>query len=363
MHSQKRGYTPLYYGIAEELRKKILCGQLSASSRLPNEEDMRAQYGVSRVTIRGALKKLESEGLIRRINGKGTFVAEQSLRKSKRLLLVTDDSPAQMPHLHKLMMGAVIRAQELDFEVQVCPGVKLRAQLRRAIEMPTHRIGLLFLRCRNLNENDLSYAEKNGVVSVVDAGRPLSGCNSLAVDNAAAMYELVDHLFGLGRCRFGIFTASSAFPWSSFEERCGAAMSHLKHLGISERQIRVVTLDEKKDIRTDAYTMTAAFFRKSSTPIDALICVNDLIAVQAMRWMTEHGIRIPDEVAVTGFDDVDLAQYSTPPLTTVRQDYFQSGAHAVNVLDGLMEAFDNRRIRQVRKLDLIVRQSTVGICP
>ena len=68
----------------------------------------------------------------------------------------------------------------------------------------------------------------------------------------------------------------------------------------------------------------------------ALICYNDLTAVGALRGLHALGLRVPDDVSVIGFDDIELAPYVEPPLTTVRQDTTQMGEWAVGTLLGLI---------------------------
>lgn len=69
---------PLYYQIGTILRKKILSGELPATSLLPSEEALAEEYGVSRITVRQALALLEQDGLVIRHRGKGTFVSEKA---------------------------------------------------------------------------------------------------------------------------------------------------------------------------------------------------------------------------------------------------------------------------------------------
>jgi GntR family transcriptional regulator len=74
---------PLYNRIESILRNKIVSGQYEPGDRLPNEDDFAGHYGVSKITIRNALARLESEGLIVRTPGKGTFVSEHVIEEVK----------------------------------------------------------------------------------------------------------------------------------------------------------------------------------------------------------------------------------------------------------------------------------------
>lgn len=69
----------------------------------------------------------------------------------------------------------------------------------------------------------------------------------------------------------------------------------------------------------------------------ALICANDLLALGALQVLIRHGVRVPEEVAVVGYDDLEWAAVATPPLTTVRQPRHELGAAAVEMI---MDLFD-----------------------
>ncbi len=354
----RKDHSPLYCQVAAALRGKICRGELPPMSKLPAEEELRGLYGASRVTIRSALKKLESEGLVHKVNGKGTFVARIA-GKQRQIILVLENGPGVEHHLHGLVMGALAKAQEDGFSVLVSNRAQLRGFLEEAVECPSRQTGVLLLRCRELRQDDLDFAEKHGMPCLLEGCERLKGRNWLAVDNDEAMRQVVDHLHGLGRRRFGVFAAATPFAWSSFKERQAAALARLAELGIPKKEVVTVTLPAAADIAAAPYALTAEFFAKGRQP-DALLCVNDVIAVQVLRWLGDQGFKVPGDVAVTGFDDILPAHYAHPPLTTVRQDYYAVGGEAVGQLRSLMDDFDNKRIRISRKLQLIVRESTVG---
>jgi DNA-binding LacI/PurR family transcriptional regulator len=70
--------------------------------------------------------------------------------------------------------------------------------------------------------------------------------------------------------------------------------------------------------------------------VTAVFCANDNMAIGVLRAMFETGRRVPDEVSVVGFDDIPEAAYTTPPLTTVRQDFAALGARCLTILDTLL---------------------------
>jgi DNA-binding LacI/PurR family transcriptional regulator len=90
---------------------------------------------------------------------------------------------------------------------------------------------------------------------------------------------------------------------------------------------------------------------------DAVFAAADLMAVGAMRATREASLSIPDDIAFIGFDDLPLAAYSNPPLTTVRQPIYQFGFNAVEILIDLIENNILPARRVILDTELIIRGS------
>jgi DNA-binding LacI/PurR family transcriptional regulator len=96
---------------------------------------------------------------------------------------------------------------------------------------------------------------------------------------------------------------------------------------------------------------------KLADPPTAVCCYNDMTAMGAMRAIRARGLRVPEDVSVTGFDDLFFAEYLEPPLTTVRQPMRRMGQMAMENLLKLMSGEDS--VAQVKvEAELIVRGST-----
>lgn len=150
---------------------------------------------------------------------------------------------------------------------------------------------------------------------------------SVGSDNFSGSRDAVRHLIA-GGCKAIAFlgTASSHFP--EFFERYRGYTAALEEAGLTPDPV----------LRVDAHFTESAGFEAAETLIgrgisfDAVFAASDLIAVGAMRVLQERGFRIPDDVAVAGFDDIPIARHSNPPLTTVAQDVRQAGETLVETL-------------------------------
>lgn len=105
----------------------------------------------------------------------------------------------------------------------------------------------------------------------------------------------------------------------------------------------------------DAY-QAATLLLGERRDFTAIVAGSDLMAIGILRALHEHGLRIPEDISLTGFDDVLLSQYTTPPLTTVRQDRETMGKEAMQRLVRLIEGQETASL--VLPTHLVVRQST-----
>ena len=92
----------------------------------------------------------------------------------------------------------------------------------------------------------------------------------------------------------------------------------------------------------------------------AIVCANDQTALGAMHALARRGIKVPDEVAVTGFDDVPVARHLHPPLTTVHQPIRRKGEEAVRLLLSVVQGHASRPEHRRLETKLVVRGSTAS---
>jgi DNA-binding LacI/PurR family transcriptional regulator len=97
---------------------------------------------------------------------------------------------------------------------------------------------------------------------------------------------------------------------------------------------------------------------ESGKSFTAIAAANDEMAMGAMAYMKQHGLRVPDDISVIGFDDHPFAEYADPPLTTLRQDWTLIARVATDYLIDLIEQPDTPTYQHVLLPEFIVRQST-----
>lgn len=140
-------------------------------------------------------------------------------------------------------------------------------------------------------------------------------------DNREAGFVGTSHLIDQG-CRRIAFLGDPAVPEVSARKE--GYLQALRKAGLE----RIPLLEAAVRFGSDAAYETVCSLLSAHADFDGIFACSDVIAMSAMRALTERGRRIPADVAIVGFDDVPLAAYTTPPLTTIRQEY-AAGARAL----------------------------------
>jgi DNA-binding LacI/PurR family transcriptional regulator len=177
--------------------------------------------------------------------------------------------------------------------------------------------------------------------------------HSLGCDNEVGGRRATQHLLSLGRRRIVILgDTSKRHP--EFESRRNGYRAALEHAGLVEEPDLIVFAENSEQEGQAAVTALL----ERGIDFDAVFAVTDLMAIGAIQALTDHGLAVPGDVSVVGFDDLPRAAYVTPPLTTVRQNIREAGEGLVKAIVTLIEGGDvESRTTEPR---LVVRESCGG---
>ena len=184
--------------------------------------------------------------------------------------------------------------------------------------------------------------------SAVYIGRPSEQFSTVRVENGRAATAMTQHLVDLGHTDVAFISGADASAASV--ERLRGYRRALKENGIAFRPERVAVGHYTEE---GGYGATRAMMARGDRPT-AVFAANDRMAIGALAAMADLGLRVPDDVAVAGFDDVPMAGYVRPALTSVSISARQLGVEAMR----LLLAGPDARPRHVRvKTRLVVRDS------
>jgi len=174
------------------------------------------------------------------------------------------------------------------------------------------------------------------------------------IDNEQAADVMTTHLISLGRTRIGHITGTRGTVHA--EDRVTGYQRAMRRAGLDANGLIV-------DGDFNVQSGFAAAGQLLDRTVDAIFCANDASAAGALEAIHTRGLRVPDDVALAGFDDLDLAARLDPPLTTVRQGVRQQGIEAARVLLQLLQDPGRSPRRVLLPTELVVRQSSVGGVP
>lgn len=177
--------------------------------------------------------------------------------------------------------------------------------------------------------------------------------NAVMADNLRGVEQAVDHLVERGRKRIGLVN-SSLLTKTSEEKLRGLRLGVQKHQLIFSEQQVVSSVDFNLE---SGYRQTFQLLDQAPD-LDALIYGHDVMAMGGLRALKERGIRVPNDIAVVGFHDYEIAQFTDPPLTTIRFDTQLMGMMAARRLQMILDEPDHQNWLMIVPTSLIIRGST-----
>lgn len=181
----------------------------------------------------------------------------------------------------------------------------------------------------------------------------------VAIDNVAAAREATEHLIGLGRTRIAAIGDQPYQSGETAQLRTAGYRQALERAGLPYDPA-LVRPTERFHRRLGA--AAAADLMALSSPPDAILCYNDLLALGALRGLLRAGVRVPEDVAVIGIDGIEEGEFATPSLSTVAPDKQQIATLAVERLVNLIEGGAPTAPMEVRAAHtLLARESTLGV--
>jgi LacI family transcriptional regulator len=188
---------------------------------------------------------------------------------------------------------------------------------------------------------------------VVDPRTPVPpDIAAVSAAHFAGSRSITAHLTGLGHRRIGVI--AGPHNWLAGQARLAGHASALAEAGVLHPPELTRSGEPTAEF---GYRAAADLLDRPERPT-ALACFNDKTAVGALAAAAARGLRVPADLSVTGFDDIDLAQATSPMLTTVRQPLTEMGRIAVSLLIRLLEGHQVEARHVELATDLVVRSST-----
>lgn len=353
---------PLHRAIYEELGAAIRNGTYRDGDRLPSETELCKRFNASRITVAKAIQTLQTDGLVVRRAGSGSYIQ-----------LPTPTATYQFGLLIPELGGTEI------FE-PICQGIMRSPQAKshsliwgHSVQQEGERESSALTLCRQFIQQrvtgvffaPLEYTESkervnNQIVAELrQAGIPIvlldrcyypypkrSNLDRVGIDNHRASFVVTQHLWQQGARRI-VFVARRRSA-STMVERVSGYHFALRECGLESAGSALYgDVEETEFVR---------HVLESEQP-DGIVCGNDLTAARLMRKLIELGVRVPEQVRLVSFDDVHYAKFLPVPLTTIHQNCEQIGRTAMSVMLDRIEHPHRPGMDLLVPFELVVRES------
>jgi LacI family transcriptional regulator len=276
-----------------------------------------------------------------------------------RMGLVAVTVPVVEGHYFAAMLGGISDAlDDADIRMLLLPARRDRSRqvpLRERLA-PGSADGAVLMLPPESREELHELQNERMPITVIDPRVPLDeGIPCVAAANAAGARTATEHLLAFGHRSIAVITGPSG--WAATEERRQGYQAALAREGL----LPDPRLTLAGNWQIESGRAAAGRLLELDQPPTAIFAFNDEMAIGTLRAAHERGLRVPENLSVVGFDDVDRAELVTPKLTTVRQPLAEMGRMAVSLL---LRLLDDQRLEALRvelARRLVVQASTAMV--
>ncbi|MBN2711186.1 MAG: GntR family transcriptional regulator [Planctomycetes bacterium] len=360
---------PKYAQLKQILLDRIKAGELKAGDKISSENELVTEYGVSKHTVLKALTALVNEGVLYREQGRGTFVArrEPSVKTVAAgtigvIMPFLTDEPLVSPASR--ILNAVSHGIEKYDKYRIIlrnsagNSVSEAAQIEECLDAGV--AGMIVYpgyETSGQTADALRRARSAGVPFVlVDHNLPELEASFVGTSDVAGAFELVTHLVRQGYRRIAHITLPRKWfdKSSAAKERAEGYCKGLEAHGIKFNSDLV-----KYRTKDDCTEVLGSLMDLKEKPT-AIFATDAFTCIQIYRALREKGIRIPQEIALAGFDDIPTASLLDTPLTMMRQSFEKIGEKALGHLVNMIEGGNHKAVSLRVAPRLVIRASTGG---
>lgn len=374
MQGLKRDVTYVYSGVENDLVDQIRGGVLKSHECILSENEISKKYNISRRSSRKAIDNLVEAGLLYRLPGKGTFVAD-----IKDIPIDSENS--------QITVSFIVPDIDDIFISEICKGVQEKANSSRCnliiqssngsvekenanIEYALHHNvngAIIFPNWGKVNI-DAIYKLKESKMPFVLIDRYFKDLDTdyVVVDNKKGAFDITNYLVELGHRRiahlYGTEGSANDGRLEGYRDALAVAgiVYNPEYVARINMEKRCEFNDRFEPDRQGGYENMKKLLGLKVPPT-AVFAGNDYQAIGAMQAIREAGLKIPDDISVAGFDDLKFSSLLEVPLTTVRQPKQEIGAKAFEILmNKITNPKDGKIFKTVLSTELVIRKSCRG---
>jgi len=353
---------PLYMQIVDDISRQIAIGKIKPGEKIRSQSELAREYGVSLITIKKALYELIREKLLYSRVGKGTYVSEVSplteRREFKSVGFVLTD--LNSPFFSRILKSVEKGISEYGYSLMLSSSEN-RMEKEEYLIQDYRDLGVRGLIIASMSHiyratPAIRQLDKEGFPYVVVSYIIDPDIIFVGTDHEQGGYLAGKHLIDKGHTQIGYINGEvgNLCGEERFKGYQRALKEHKRPI-IEKFLYNLPRGGEWNDFQS-GYEI-GQFFALSEERPDAIFAYNDLTALGFQKAVMEKGLRVPEDVAIVGFDNIDAADTAPVPLTTIHQPTEQIGELAVKVLADQQKGTLSQK-RYILKPELVTRESS-----
>ena len=342
MKTQKNGCK--WESIFRVLKNEILSGNFNKGDKFITSGEISARFNVSNIVARRVLHELSIEGLIDTKPGYGAVISRPS--SIKEIIFSVPESAKNSDlsffPIFKIINSVKQKASKLGLEVKFVSEPEIFSDSGRVI----------FVLYDFFAELRKQIEKINGVIVLLHCPKRIKGFHTVRHGLFEGACIATKHLIEKGYRRIG-FIGALKYDW--YIPRFQGFLEALKEfsIGLNLKWVKESSGHDK----SENWKVFQELIEDKNRP-DAIFCANDSRAIDILEYCQMKKIRVPQEIAICGLDNIDDSQFSVPPLTTVDTKLDRLGEEAILLGMKIMEGEIKESCDIVIEPELIVREST-----
>jgi LacI family transcriptional regulator len=308
-----------------------------------------AQWGISEETQKKVFKKAEE------LNYQPNQMA-RGLRTGKSNIIGLVVADISNPFYAKISRTIEREVNKLDYQLLVCSSDEVESKEYKLIELLKDRQrveGIIVATTQQKNDQFLQLKKEGFPTVFIDRKPDGMQSNFVGVDNYKGAFEMVEHMIKLGMKKIGLINVSPTYI-SSLQERVEGYNDALKKYNIKlSNSVKAVSYQDIEKTTEEAVRALVS----PPAAMEALFVVNNNVAVHCLQAIHKMNLRIPQDIALACFDDMDAFKFSHPPLTAVAQPLEKIGEEAVKLLMKQVDGKNTTPQTRILPTKLVIRKS------
>ncbi len=338
-------------------------------NKRPTIKDVAENAGVSIATVSRVVNEIPGHynsetkkrivKTIESLNYRPNFIA-RSLRSSKTHT-IGFVVPELQPFFAEILKGVQYVAKKKGYSIVLCDtDYDPRQEAAYVDSLLERRVdGGIFTSGMIQSEHILRLKEEGIPIVLIEKFIKDPDIPGVLIDNVSAAKKAVKYLIELGHRDIGFISAPvEIIPLKDRLEGYERAL-HENMIPYSSSNVHIKDNIGRESVR-DGYQLMQRIIRQRNYP-RAFFIVSDTLAIGAMKAIRDFGMKVPDDIAIVGFDDIEMASFCEPPLTTMAQPKYEMGVKGMELLIKEMSGVRLRKKEIELEVELVVRESCCAI--